>query len=84
LAAAGDAAHVVRDAWTLQGGTASLGTFSTAHHLLLPGLVEAFARRHPRVNIRVVGENAAQLADAVRTSRLGTTSSGIASSVRGT
>jgi len=54
----------------LEGGTAALGTFSTAHQLLLPGLVEAFARRHPRVAIRVVGENSVQIADAVRSGRL--------------
>ena len=70
LAAAGDAADVVRRARTLTGGTASLGTFSTAHHLLLPGLVEDFARRHPQVAIRVVGENSSRLADAVRAGRL--------------
>jgi DNA-binding transcriptional LysR family regulator len=70
LAAARDAAHVIRDARTLQGGTASLGTFSTAHHLLLPGLVEEFVRRHPQVDVRVVGENSAQLADAVRAGRI--------------
>jgi LysR family transcriptional regulator, cyn operon transcriptional activator len=70
LAAAGDAADVVRHARTLTGGTASLGTFSTAHHLLLPGLVEDFVRRHPAVHVRIVGENSAQLADAVRAGRL--------------
>jgi LysR family cyn operon transcriptional activator len=70
LAAANDASDVVRRARTLTGGTASLGTFSTAHHLLLPGLVEDFARRHPQVAIRVVGENSSQLADAVRAGRL--------------
>jgi LysR family transcriptional regulator, cyn operon transcriptional activator len=70
LAAASDAAHVVRRARTLTGGTASLGTFSTAHHLLLPGLVEDFVRRHPEVAVRLVGENSVQLADAVRAGRL--------------
>jgi DNA-binding transcriptional LysR family regulator len=70
LAAADDAADVVRRARALTGGIASLGTFSTAHHLLLPGLAEDFARRHPQVAIRVVGENSSQLADAVRARRL--------------
>jgi len=70
LAAADEAASVVGRARTLQGGTAALGTFSTAHHLLLPGLIEAFARRHPMVSVRVVGENSAQLAEAVRAGRL--------------
>src|ERR687893_249423 len=70
LAAAGEAADVVQRARTLTGGTASLGTFSTAHHLLLPGLIEDFVRRHPQVAVRVVGENSVQLADAVRAGRL--------------
>ena len=70
LTAAGEAADVVQRARTLTGGTASLGTFSTAHHLLLPELVEDFVRRHPQVAVRVVGENSVQLADAVRAGRL--------------
>jgi LysR family transcriptional regulator, cyn operon transcriptional activator len=70
LAAAGDAAGVVRRARTLTGGTASLGTFSTAHHLLLPDLVEDFVRRYPQVAVRVVGENSVQLVEAVRAGRL--------------
>src|SRR3954451_15615243 len=70
LAASREAADVVQRARTLTGGTASLGTFSTAHHLLLPGLVEDFVRRHPEVAVRVVGENSVQLADAVRAARL--------------
>src|SRR5215468_810632 len=70
LAAAGEAADVVRRARTLTGGTASLGTFSTAHHLLLPGLVEDFVRRYPQVGVRVVGENSVQLVEAVRAGRL--------------
>jgi LysR family transcriptional regulator, cyn operon transcriptional activator len=70
LAAAAGATDVVRRARTLTGGTASLGTFSTAHHLLLPALVRDFARRYPDVAIRIVGENSSQLADAVRAGRL--------------
>lgn len=70
LAAAGEAADVVQRARALTGGTASLGTFSTAHHLLLPGLVEDFVRRHPQVAVRVVGENSVQLVEAVRAGRL--------------
>jgi DNA-binding transcriptional LysR family regulator len=70
LAAAREAADVVRRTRTLTGGTASLGTFSTAHHLMLTGLVEEFARAYPEVAIRLVGENSSQLADAVRAGRL--------------
>ena len=70
LAASREAADVVRRSRTLTGGTASLGTFSTAHHLMLAGVVEDFARRYPQVAIRVVGENSSQLADAVRAGHL--------------
>jgi LysR family transcriptional regulator, cyn operon transcriptional activator len=70
IAAAGEAADVVRRARTLAGGTASVGTFSTAEHLLLPGLVEDFAQAHPEVALRVVVENSSELADAVRAGRL--------------
>jgi DNA-binding transcriptional LysR family regulator len=70
LAASREAADVVRRARTLTGGTASLGTFSTAHHLMLTGIVEEFARRYPHVAIRVVGENSCRLADAVRAGQL--------------
>jgi DNA-binding transcriptional LysR family regulator len=70
LAASREAADVVRRLRTLTGGTASLGTFSTAHHLMLTGVVEEFARRYPDVALRVVGENSSQLADAVRAGRL--------------
>ena len=70
LAAAAEASDAVRRARTLVGGTASLGTFSTAEHLLLPGLVEDFARRHPEVAIRMVGQNSSELAGAVRAGRL--------------
>src|SRR5690348_631756 len=70
LAAAGDAAEAVRRARMLTGGTASLGTFSTAHHLLLPALAEDFVRRHPAVAVRLVGDNSVQLAEAVRAGRL--------------
>jgi DNA-binding transcriptional LysR family regulator len=70
LGAAREAADAVRRARTLTGGTASLGTFSTADHLLLPRLVEDFAQRYPEVAVRVVGENSSQLADAVRAGRL--------------
>lgn len=70
LAAAAEASDAVRRARTLVGGTASLGTFSTAEHLLLPGLVEDFAQRHPEVAVRMVGQNSSELADAVRAGRL--------------
>ena len=66
LAAAEDAVDSVKQVRTLSGGTVSFGTFGSAHHYLLGGLVQDFRRRHPDVRVRVVGQNSAEVADAVR------------------
>jgi DNA-binding transcriptional LysR family regulator len=66
LAAAEEAADSVKEVRTLTGGTVSFGTFGSAHHYLLGGLVQDFRRRHPDVRVRVVGQNSAEVADAVR------------------
>jgi DNA-binding transcriptional LysR family regulator len=52
------------------GGTATFGTFGSAHHYLLSGLVKDFRSRYPRVRVRVVGQNSSEVADAVREGRL--------------
>ena len=52
------------------GGTVAFGTFGSAHHYLLGGLIEEFRRRHPSVRVRVVGQNSAEVADAVRDGHL--------------
>ena len=70
LAAAADAAESVKEVRTLTGGTATFGTFGSAHHYLLGGLVQDFRRRHPDVRVRVVGQNSAEVADAIREGRL--------------
>src|SRR3954447_2038379 len=66
LAEARAAAESVREVRTLTGGTVSFGFFSGAHHSLLGGLVEEFRRRHPQVRVRAIGQNSAEVADAVR------------------
>jgi LysR family transcriptional regulator, cyn operon transcriptional activator len=66
LAAAEEASNSVREVRTLTGGTVSFGTFGSAHHYLLGGLVQDFRRRHPDVRVRVVGQNSVEVADAVR------------------
>jgi DNA-binding transcriptional LysR family regulator len=66
LAEAEEAVASVQQVRTLTGGTASFGTFGSAHHYLLGGLVEDFRRRHPDVRVRVVGQNSAEVADAIR------------------
>src|SRR5919107_3216244 len=66
LAAVEEAADSVREVRTLTGGTVSFGTFGSAHHYLLGGLVQDFRRRHPDVRVRVVGQNSAEVADGIR------------------
>jgi DNA-binding transcriptional LysR family regulator len=66
LTSAEDAVESVKEVRTLTGGTASFGTFGSAHHYLLGGLVQDFRRRYPDVRVRVVGQNSAEVADAVR------------------
>src|ERR671932_278377 len=66
LADAEEAAASVREVRDLAGGTVVFGTFSSAHHYLLGGLVQEFRSRHPNVRVRVLGQNSAEVADAVR------------------
>src|SRR5919107_4223485 len=70
LAAAEEAVESVKEVRTLAGGTASFGTFGSAHHYLLGGLVQDFRRRYPDVRVRVVGQNSVEVADAVREGEL--------------
>jgi DNA-binding transcriptional LysR family regulator len=70
LAAAREAAESVREVRDLTGGTVAFGTFGSAHHYLLGGLVQDFRSRHPNVRVRAVGQNSAEVADAVREGRL--------------
>jgi DNA-binding transcriptional LysR family regulator len=70
VAAAEEAVESVREVRTLSGGTATFGTFGSAHHYLLGGLVQDFRRRYPDVRVRVVGQNSAEVADAIREGNL--------------
>ena len=70
VAAAQDAAESVREVRDLTGGTVAFGTFGSAHHYLLGGLVEDFRTRHPNVRVRAIGQNSAEVADEVREGRL--------------
>jgi DNA-binding transcriptional LysR family regulator len=56
----------VREVRDLAGGTVAFGTFGSAHHYLLGGLVQDFRQRFPNVRVRVVGQNSAEVADEVR------------------
>ena len=51
---------------TSRGGTATFGTFGSAHYYLLVGLIQDFRARHPNVRVRAIGQNSSEVADAVR------------------
>jgi DNA-binding transcriptional LysR family regulator len=64
--AAREAADSVQEVRELTGGTVAFGTFGSAHHYLLVGLIQDFRRQHPGVRVRAIGQNSAEVADAVR------------------
>src|SRR5215203_6333536 len=70
LEAAREAQESVREVRDITGGTVAFGTFGSAHHYLLAGLIQDFRTRHPNVRVRAVGQNSAEVADAVREGRL--------------
>ncbi len=70
LAGAQDALESVREVRDITGGTVAFGTFGSAHHYLLGGLVQDFRTRYPRVRVRAIGQNSAEVADAVRNGTL--------------
>jgi DNA-binding transcriptional LysR family regulator len=70
LAAAGEARDSVRGVRAIESGTVAFGTFSSAGHLILEELIAAFHARYPLVDIRIVGLNSSEVADAVRDGRL--------------
>ena len=70
LAEAQAARESVREVRELTGGTVAFGFFGGAHHSLLGGVVREFRRRYPAVRLRAIGQNSAEVADAVRDGHL--------------
>ncbi|GAA4343695.1 DNA-binding transcriptional LysR family regulator [Actinomadura luteofluorescens] len=70
LRAAEEAERAVADVRGLTGGLANFGLFRNADYYLVGPLVETFLREHPRVRLRLPGQNSAEVADAVRAGRL--------------
>ena len=66
VAAAEEAAASVREVRDITGGTVTFGTFGSAHHYLLVGLLQDFRSQYPNVRVRAIGQNSAEVADAVR------------------
>jgi DNA-binding transcriptional LysR family regulator len=66
LAAAEAARESVVAVRELRGGIATFGTWSTARYYPGTEIVAEFRRRHPAVRVRVIGQNSAEVVDAVR------------------
>jgi DNA-binding transcriptional LysR family regulator len=66
VAAAQEAAESVREVRDMTGGTVAFGFFGSAHHYLLAGLLQDFRTQYPNVRVRAIGQNSAEVADAVR------------------
>lgn len=52
-----------------EAGTVSFGIFNSGQ-FVLPGLIPAFRTQYPKITVRMVGANSAQIADTVRAGRL--------------
>ncbi|MDA0184629.1 LysR substrate-binding domain-containing protein [Solirubrobacter phytolaccae] len=70
LAEAQEALESVREVRTLVSGTVAFGFFGGAHHSLLTGLIARFRAKYPDVRVRAIGQNSAEVADAVREAQL--------------
>src|SRR5215213_7617138 len=66
VAAAQEAVESVREVRDITGGTVAFGTFGSAHHYLLAGLLQDFRTQYPNVRVRAIGQNSAEVADGVR------------------
>jgi DNA-binding transcriptional LysR family regulator len=66
LAAVAEAREAVIEQRELQGGIATFGTFGTARWYPGTQIVTAFRRRHPKVRVRLIGQNSSEVAEAVR------------------
>lgn len=52
-----------------ESGTVAFGVFNSAPYVL-SGLIPAFRMRYPKIAVRMIGANSAQIADAVRSGQL--------------
>ncbi|GGC31404.1 LysR family transcriptional regulator [Brevibacterium sediminis] len=66
IEAAAEVSRVAKVTTDLSGGEVSFGSFRSAQHYLLAPLILAFNERFPNVQVRVVGLNSSDVADAVR------------------
>jgi len=70
LAAIDEAVATVDAIADMEGGTLAFGLFATPEAYGIDRLASDFARRHPRVSVRLVGRNSSMAADRVRRGEL--------------
>lgn len=70
VGAAREAAESVQEVRELTGGTVAFGTFGSAHHYLLVGLIQDFRTQYPSIRVRAIGQNSSEVADGVRDGQL--------------
>src|SRR5690242_2907037 len=70
LAAVEDARESVIAHRELRGGIAAFGTFGSARWYPGTQIVAAFRRRHPKVRVRLVGQNSSEVVGSVRNGEL--------------
>lgn len=70
LAAAEAARESVVAVRELRGGIATFGTWGTARYYPGTDIVAAFRRRHPDVRVRLIGQNSADVVEAVRSGEI--------------
>jgi DNA-binding transcriptional LysR family regulator len=66
LSAVEDAREAVVEQRELRGGLAAFGTFGSARWYPGTQIVSAFRKRHPKVRVRLIGQNSSEVAEAVR------------------
>jgi DNA-binding transcriptional LysR family regulator len=66
LAAVAEGREAVVQQRELQGGIATFGTFGSARWYPGTSIVAAFRKRHPKVRVRLIGQNSSEVTEAVR------------------
>ena len=70
IRALGDAREAMGELKALRGGVATLGLFRNADYYDVTSIAADFRQMHPGMTLRMVGQNSAEVADAIRTGEL--------------
>lgn len=66
IRALNDAGEAMGELKALRGGVATLGLFRNADYYEVTSIAADFRRQHPGMTLRMVGQNSAEVADAIR------------------